>query len=232
MSTGIDPRPPAAPVSPVPPSPPATRTRRRVWRDPRLVVGAALVTVSVVVGARLFAGADDTVTVWAARAAMRAGQPIGTTDLVPVQVRFAAQADADRYLPADSALPARTVLRHDVGAGELLPRAAVTGRPPGDLVEVPVSVPSDGVPATVRIGSTVDVWVTPDRGSVAPDVEPARARLVFDDVTVLAVPRDSGTLGPTATRQVIVGVPAAQQAALPRSLARLAQGAVVLTRQR
>jgi hypothetical protein len=197
------------------------------------VVGVTLVAVSVLVGARLFAGADDSVAVWSARTAMSAGQPLGPGDLVRTQVRFDSQADADRYLSADAAPAPGTVLRRDVGTGELLPRAAVTGRAAADLVEVPLSVPSDGVPATVRVGSVVDVWVAPGQATVPTgDAVPGRAALVFDDVTVVAVPRAASALGPTATRQVIVGVGSRQQAGLPRALARLSGGSVLLTRQR
>ena len=35
------------------------------WRDPRLWIGVAIVAVSVVVGSRLLAAADDSVAVWA-----------------------------------------------------------------------------------------------------------------------------------------------------------------------
>ena len=49
---------------------------------------------------------------------------------------------------------------------------------------------------------------------------------------VLSVPRTGSSLGPTATRQVIVGVGADQQSRLPTSLATLAGGSVLLTAQR
>lgn len=235
MSAGIDARTQVTvpPAPPVPASPEASRVRRRPWRDPRLVIGVALVAGSVLVGARLLAGADDTVAVWAARSSMGAGQPVGPGDLVRTRVRFDTQADADRYVSGDTTPAPGTVLRRDVGAGELLPRAAVAGRAVGDLVEVPLSVPSDGVPATVRVGSVVDVWATPDRATVpAGGTAPGRAVLVFDDVTVVSAPRTSTALGPTATRQVIIGVDARGQAELPRALARLSGGSVLLTRQR
>lgn len=231
MSAGIDARPPQT-RPPVPASPQASRARQAPWRDPRLVVGLLLVAGSVLVGARLLAGADDTVAVWAARSAMSAGRTLGPDDLVRTRVRFERQSDADRYVSAAAPLARGTVLRRGVGAGELLPRAAVTGRTGGDLVEVPLSVPSDGVPATVRVGSVVDVWVAPDRATVpGSGTTPGRAVLVFDDVTVVAAPRAATALGPTATRQVIIGVSDPQQSDLPRALARLSRGSVLLTRQ-
>jgi hypothetical protein len=51
-------------------------------------------------------------------------------------------------------------------------------------------------------------------------------------VQVLAVPVSGTSLGPTATRQVSIAVPADQRARLSRSLAVLAAGDVVLTVRR
>jgi hypothetical protein len=215
-----------------PASPPASRQARRVWRDPRLVVGLALVALSVVLGAWLLGAADDTVDVWATRTAMSAGMPLGPADLVRREIRFGSQDEADRYLPANVPLPTGATMRRAVGAGELLPRAALSGAPHTALTEVPLSVATDAVPATLRVGSVVDVWVAPDSGAPAGDgPKPARAALVFDDVRVVAAPRGATTLGPSATRQVIVGLDGRQQADLPEALAQLSGGRVLLTRR-
>lgn len=202
-------------------SPPATRPRRATWRDPRVVIGVAVVAVSVLVGGLLFSGADDAVSVWAVRDPMRAGQPVTAADLVPAETRFADGASADRYVSADDALPDGATLSRDVGAGELLPREAVAGASDTPMTELPLSVATDAVPGTVSAGSAVDVWVTGRR----------EARLVLDDVVVVSVPRAGSSLGPTATRQVIVGLTAGQAEELPESLAALHSGTVVLTRQ-
>lgn len=218
----------------VPGSPPATRHRAGLWKDPRLVIGVALVAVSALLGATLLGGADATVGVWAARTPLARGQDVTAGDLVRRQVRFAEQADADRYVSAGTTLPSDAVLVRDVGPGELLPRAALGTAADGSSVEVPLSVPAEAVPATVRSGSVVDVWVTPDP-SLAPagsavggDTESA---LVFAGVTVLAVSRSGGALGPSPTRQVIVGVEADLEDRLPAALARVARGSVVLVRR-
>jgi hypothetical protein len=220
-----------------PGSPPATRAKRSRWRDPRLVVGIAVVAACALLGARLLGGADETVGVWAARDALNAGQAVGPSDVVRREVRFADRSDADAYLSADAALPDASTLARAVGAGELVPRAALGDAGTGSLTEVPLSVDSEAVPATLRAGAVVDVWVTPDAAVTDADTsgdagsEP-RSVLVFDDVPVLSVPRTSTSLGPTATRQVIVGVDDGQQSRLPTSLAALAGGTVVLTAQR
>jgi hypothetical protein len=227
-------------TSPAPPSSPAaTRATRSRWRDPRMAVGVVLVTACALLGATLLGGSDDTVGVWAARRAMNAGESVSADDLVRRDVRFTDQHDADAYLSADTPLPSGATLTRPVGGGEMVPRGALGAAGSQALTEVPLSVDSDAVPSTLRVGAVVDVWVTPDRaadasgpidgsdGSDAP-----RSVLVFDDVAVLSVPRTGSSLGPTATRQVIVGVGADQQSRLPTSLATLAGGSVLLTAQR
>jgi SAF domain len=220
-----------------PASPPASRSTSARWRDPRLVVGAALVALSALAGARLAGGADETAAVWVARHDVPAGQPLTARDVAARQVRFAGQGQADRYLSADDALPAGAVLARPVGAGELVPRQALDRAAPDPLTEVPVSVATDGVPVTVGVGSVVDVWVTPDPSTAVGAPGSGASRVprsvrVFDDVAVVAAPSTGTSLGPAATRQVIVGVTGAQAADLPTALAALTGGAVVLTVQR
>ena len=215
-----------------PASPAAVRAGHPRWRDPRLVVGIAVVAVCTLLGARLVGGADDTVGVWSARAALSAGEPVVAADLVRREVRFADQDAADAYLSADSPLPSGARLAHAVGAGELVPRGALGGAGSASLTEVPLSVAADAVPSTLRVGTVVDVWVTPDAAAEDPGAGAARAALVFDDVAVISVPRTGSSLGPSATRQVIVGIDEDQQARLPLSLAALAGGTVLLTARR
>jgi hypothetical protein len=221
MSTSRDPAtlstPPARRAAPTP-----------TWRDPRLVVGVVIVAVSVLLGVQLFNRADDTVSVWAVRADLRSGTTVGADDLEPRDVRFSDAQDADRYVPADSPVPGGTTLVRDVGAGELLPRAALGESGSSSLVEVPVAVAAEAVPATVGTGSVIAVWVTPDR---APGDDEGESVLVFDDVVVVAAPRTGSALGPTSTRQVIVGVAAEQEDGLAAALAQTATGTIVITRQ-
>ncbi|HEX4978387.1 MAG TPA: SAF domain-containing protein [Nocardioides sp.] len=219
------------------PSPPATRARRS-WRDPRLLVGVAIVAAAALVGATVV---DDprTTPVWAARGALAEGQELQAGDLAVRELRFADPADAARYVAADGPVPEGLTLRRDVGAGELVPVAALgDGTPP--LLEVPLSVAPEAVPATVREGSVVDVWVAPDpsltpgagSGSAAGDGTGAGtdAVLVFSSVQVVAVSRSGGALGPAATRQVIVGLEPGARATLPEALGLLSRGSAVLVR--
>src|SRR4051794_35216142 len=53
--------------------PTAKRLQRPSWRDARLLVGVALILLGTVLGARLIAGADDTMPMYAASTAIRPG---------------------------------------------------------------------------------------------------------------------------------------------------------------
>lgn len=218
-----------------PPSPPAARRATPRWRDPRLVVGLAVIAACALLGARLLATADDSVAVWAAGTDLNPGQRVTSADLVRTQVRFRVQADADRYLSADTALPAGTTVDRAVGTGELLARSALGDPATRSLTEVPLSVGTEAVPDTVGVGSTVDVWVTPRSAvgdAAAGTAAPGRSTRVFHDVRVVSAPATSTSLGPTATRQVIIGVAPDQEALLPRAIAALVSGDVLLTARR
>lgn len=214
-------------------SPAARRHTRAVWRDPRLVVGVLLVAGSVLLGARLLAHADDSVVVWAVRHDVARGASLGPDDVVARHIRFFDRADADHYLAATTPVPIGTVVVRDLGAGELLPRSAIGDAGTRAAVEVPFSVPGDAVPASVRPGTVVDVWITPGRSasSSSADTTPGRSVRVFDDVTVVEVPSTGTALGPTSTRQVVIAVPPAKESALPAALARAASGTVVVVKQ-
>ncbi|MBW8750577.1 MAG: hypothetical protein JF565_04040 [Propionibacteriales bacterium] len=209
-------------------APPATRAQSPGWRDPRLIAGVVIVAVCVLLGARVLAGADDTTAVWSLGHDVPAGATIDRGDLVVARVHFTGDG-ADRYVAATTALASGSTATHDLSAGELLPRAAVTTEDTAGLVEVPLSVAPDDLPASVRQGATVDVWVTPK--VAAPGDDRVRAKLALDDVVVVAVPTTRDSLAPRTTQQVIVGVDEEGAADLGDALGQLADGRVVLTRQ-
>ncbi len=216
----------AAPASE---TPRATRSRRPGWRNPRLLLGLLLVAGSVLLGARLLAAADDTVGVWAVARDLPAGAAVTASELEGRQVRFPDAATADHYLSTSDPLPDGLTLNRPVAQGELVPRAAFAAQESADLVEVPISVADDDLPATVRQGSVVDVWVSPDVATVG--AGRVRATRVLTDVTVVAVPRAADSLAPQATRQVIVGVPADRADTLGVALGGISDGRVVIARK-
>jgi hypothetical protein len=206
-------------------APSAARAGRPGWRDPRLWIGVALVAASVVAGAKLLGGADDTIEVWVAAADLAEGQPLTEGDLAARRVRFDDGADVERYLKVGDELPDDATLARAVGDGELVPAAAL-GAPDEDLLEVPIWAPSDAIPASVVAGSTVDVWVTPVSGEGA-----AGARLVLDDVVVIAAPRTEESFSPTGNRQVLVGVRDGDDPGIGLALAAAKDNRVAIIRQ-
>lgn len=209
-------------------APPAKRSRPPGWRNPRLLLGLVLVAASVVLGARLMASADDTVPVWAVARDLPAGAAVSTDDLERRQLRFPDEATADAYLSADAPLPEGATLAREVAAGDLLPRSALsTGAGPA-LIHVPISVAADDLPASVREGSRVDVWVTPQVSAV--EGAKLTAVRVLEDVAVIAVPAAADRLAPQATRQVIVGVPKERAATLGPAIGSMSDGRVVIAR--
>ena len=204
------------------------------WRDPRLAVGVLLLCGSVLLGARVLAAADDTVAVWGAASSLARGQEVSAADLVPVQVRFTDSAAADRYVAAADDLPDGSLVTRDIGAGELLPRAAIGVGTAEELVEVPLAVEPSGVPSSVQVGARVDVWVTPGAGGrAAGGGDPVEAVRVLTDVAVVADGSGGDAAGDFAgqVRPLVVGVPPSAQDELPEVLARLSGGTVVLVRR-
>jgi len=134
---------------------PAARLRRPSWRDSRLLIGVLIVLVSVVAGARVMALADDTVPVFAAATTLPSGHVLAAGDVRVVRVRLG--AGAAPYLSAGAGLAKGLVLARPVGAGELLPVAALGA--PGSMTRRPVSVPLPApLPVGLQPGMSVDLW--------------------------------------------------------------------------
>lgn len=196
--------------------PTAVRAQPPGWRDPRLWVGVALVAVSVVAGARLLGGADDSVTVWAAASDLAPGDRLGADDLVATTVRFGEPADLDRYLATTDPLPDELQLVRGLGAGELVPAAALGSAEESDTVSLSLSFPTELVPSGIATGSVVELWVVP--GDDARRTELSGP--VLDDVVVIDAPSASESLGSVGVgRQLVLGIPRDEPDALAELLA-------------
>lgn len=190
--------------------PPAVRSSTPGWRDPRLWVGVAVVAGSVVAGSRVLAAADDTVQVWAVADEARPGEPITDDDLVARRLRFADDADLDRYFAVDDGFPDDLTVLRTLGEGELVPRTAVGPPADDDTVTIALAVSRLLVPGAVSAGSVVDVYVAgdPSTSPAAPGgtgaVDRRAGEPVLTDVRVVAV-SDGGDA--TGDRKVELAVP-------------------------
>lgn len=197
------------------------RARRPGWRDPRLWLGVALIALSVLGGARIFAAADDTVELWAVAADHAAGDRLDRDDLEVRRVRFADAAELDRYLLASEPLPDELHLRRPIGAGELVPDQALGSAEETGVVTVPLILPAMALEPGLRVGDHVDIWVT------AQDAR--EAERVLGDATVVAAPEADGGFGATGERQLVLGLTEGQATGLPRALAAIAGGDVTVS---
>ena len=197
----------------VPPVSVVRRVSAPSWRDPRLLIGLALVLASVVLGARVVGAAQATVGVWALARDVGAGQSLTAADLRVVEVHLD-EGTGTAYLEASTgALDADLVALRGLRAGELLPLSAL-GRS-GDLTSRPVTVPVAGnVPQGVQVGALVDLWVVRAAGAGALEdaVEPER---LVETAEVSAVVTGGGALGARSGADVQVVVP---ESAMPAVL--------------
>jgi hypothetical protein len=199
-----------APTAPV--SPPAVRLRRPGWRDPRLLVGLVLVAASVALGSAAVAGAGRTVPVLAAREALVPGAALDDDAVLVREVRLAEAGDL--YVRADAPRD-RLVVTRTVGAGELVPAAAVAPAAALDVRTVAIT-PREALSAEVRRGAGVDLWFVPDpgrgtgagaAGSGPAAVAAATPTMLAADVTVAEVSQSRTALSVAGGTTVQVLVP-------------------------
>lgn len=208
-------------------SPPAARLARPRWRDTRLLLGLLLVAVAVVLGSRVVAASDTTELVWAVTRDLGTGSTLGDGDVERRAVRL--DAAAGHYLAASSgSAPTGYVLTRPVGAGELLPAAAVVpSSSAGDVRLVTVPVQRFHFPADLAKGARVDVYTTPKTpaGSGA-SAQPSER--VLANALVADVERDAGRLAASSSGTgVVLAVAPSDVAAL---VAALQRGAIDLVR--
>lgn len=157
--------------------------------DARLVVGIALVGVSILGGLRLSSREDHSVGVYRAVADLPSGHVLTRADLEPTRLT-ADGVVLDRLLRADAGPPVGRVLREPLAAGALLTGDALgASAPEGRAVTVPVSA-DHALGGAIRPGDRVDVLATFDKGT-----EAARTITVAQRARVVEVVRADGLFG-------------------------------------
>jgi hypothetical protein len=179
----------------------AGRLRRPGWRDPKLVVGVALIAFSVVAVATVVQSADVTVPHYSARHTLTPGTVITEADVTLTSVRVGSGA----YLSADAEPPWGQVVTRVVGEGELIPASSLTSRDGFDArpVAVRTSLP---LGEAIERGSIVDVWLTLETED-GPESSQIAAGLVVEQVD-----RAGGAFAVANAETVYVVVPAHQLA--------------------
>jgi hypothetical protein len=163
-----------------------------------------VVAGSVLLGVRVVGAADDSTTVWAAASELAPGTALEADDLVPVRVRFTDETDLSAYLPADDALPADATLTRGVGAGELVPAAALGAVGDTGLLQVPVAVEPEQLAGAVATGSRVNVYLVSRGGA---DRGHDSGEPVLEDVAVLDAASPDEGFSASGLRRLVLGVP-------------------------
>jgi SAF domain len=204
-------------------TPPASPAARRLatpsWLDARFVFGLLLVLVSVVVGARVLAGADRSDRVYAATRNIAAGTALTAPDLRVIRVRLL--DDRAGYVSADGPKPVGYVLDRAIGADEFLPRQALHSGPAVDVRLVTVPVVSNHYPARLQHGDLVDLYRTAKSPAGAPPTAPT---LTLGRVSVEAVNgANPGRLATAVDAGIVLRVPVPD---VPRVVAAAQGGAL------
>lgn len=168
-------------------SPPARRLQGPSWLDLRLVLGVVIVLASVLIGAKVIAGADKSTTVWAASRTLAAGTTLQASDLKMVRVRL--YESSGTYL-ATTTSPVGLELRRDISDGEMLTGSSVAKN--SNYVVVPLAVPAQRVPASLRRGDVVNVYTSSPKPAGSAAGEAVAADSVILAATGVTVAEVSG----------------------------------------
>ncbi len=157
---------------------PSAGLRRRRTVDARLVVGLALVVASIAAVVGIVTAADEGEDVLAAPRLLTPGQVLTVDDLDVRRVTLG--IDGHGYLTRADVPDEGLVITRTVGAGELVPLAAVGDVRSASATTLVVTL-STALGATVRPGDSLDLWSAPalDAGRFgAPAVIAANTQLV------------------------------------------------------
>ena len=175
--------------------------------------------VSIIAGARILGGADDSVTVWSAARDLAPGDTVGQDDLVSTSVRFRDADDLRHYLRTSEALPADLVLTRGLGVGELVPATALGSGEEADTVIVSLAFPHELIPTNIDTGSVIELLVIPEQTSGGGKGGTAEPTTVLSDVVVIDAPSVADSFGAVSSgRQLVLGVPEAESDALTEIL--------------
>jgi len=178
----------AVPESPVP-----RRVKKPTWLDLRLILGCLLVLCSVVLGAKVVAGADHTVPVVALATAVDRGTVLTASEVRTTRARLPASA-AQAYL-ADVHAAIGMQVNRPMSRGELLPRASLDPVVAATTVTIPFSA---GAAPTLTAGQRITVWLS---------AKACPAALVLSGVAIQDVRKASGgSFSSSGEQDVVVRV--------------------------
>lgn len=132
------------------------RVRRARWREPRLLLGFALVALSIVGIIGLINAMDERSGVYVATQDISLGEPLTENNVQILQVQLG--ESLQHYLPAE--LDGVEQLRANtfIGAGQLIAHDFIARSELGSRRPINIDLPVD-LSAAITPGSRVDVWI-------------------------------------------------------------------------
>jgi hypothetical protein len=170
------------------------QSKTRFNLNPRLMLGASLITASFFSAYLLANSNNRMITVWSAVSDLAPGQIIQSSDISPTQVLI--PENAEFYLSADSPLEGSYVVR-PIGASELIPSYSLTEESTFNLKRVPISLARSRVPLGVTRGSVIDIYVTPKEqlGGTFETSRKSKTTALLSGVSVEGIDLESSKLG-------------------------------------
>lgn len=186
-----------------------SRLRTPGWRDPKLLIGIVLVALAVTGVVGLVQSSDQRQGYWTAQRDLQPGATVTAEDFTVVRANL---SDIEgQYWSSEEQLPDEFYVSATMMQGELLARRQLTASDPHGRQQVGLQV-SANMPASIRSGTRVDVWVSnPDeagRGYSAPEriIENAEVADINKDTSAFAS-SDTNTvylmLEPGSVREVL-----------------------------
>ncbi|MPZ49726.1 MAG: hypothetical protein GEU75_10620 [Dehalococcoidia bacterium] len=175
-----------------------TAARRRsarlaapAWLDGRMLLGAALVAISVAGGVIFWGAARETAPVLVASADLPAGHVVTTSDLTVAEVKLDARLSSLAVPEADLNTVVGRTLAGRVHAGEMLVRPDLASGPTIGATEVGMTVPvnADAVYSGLRPGDAVAVLATRDK-----DKPTSQTVTLLERAVVYELAREPGRL--------------------------------------
>ncbi|MDQ0645097.1 SAF domain-containing protein [Microbacterium murale] len=163
------------------------RARRAFWGDIRFLIGIALVILSIAGVWLIVSSARQTTPVLQADRTIAQGEALISDDFRVVEVSLGSVIDG--YLAPQDLEPGMVASR-TLADGELLPVTAAADAQSSRTTSIVIES-SVGIPASVAVGTPVELWFAPP----LPEADEFDApRILVADVVVASIPETDGML--------------------------------------
>lgn len=142
---------------------PSARLHRPAIKDPKLILGILLITISIIGVIAVIQLNNQTTQYYAAKSDIRIGEKISADMLTPVDANMGSATK--NYISADEVKKGDLVAKRQIPAGDILTKSstATDVREGRRLVTVSID---RGAASTFKTGEHVDMWVSQNQTSI------------------------------------------------------------------